>query len=77
MRQGEIALASDLSSLRQRLGGADLAALKALDEADIARLSGLMDSAQSHQAQALQKASEQALTHIPALLRGAVRKLLF
>ncbi len=67
----------DLTDLQARLGGADLSALQALNEQDAARLSVLIEHACEHQSETLKQASEQALKHIPALLRPAVRKLLF
>ncbi|RZO84931.1 MAG: hypothetical protein EVA65_07930 [Oceanococcus sp.] len=70
-------MAADLSELKTRLGDAELGALAELDESDVARLCQLFDAAREHQATTLQQASEQALKHIPALLRPAVRKLLF
>ncbi len=70
-------MATDLTALHDRLGGGDLSALNKLDEADVERLCQLFDAARTQQAETLQQASEQALKHIPALLRPAVRKLLF
>lgn len=70
-------MSSELSDLQARLGGADVTALQALSSADLARFSGLIEHACEHQTETLKQASEQALKHIPALLRPAVRKLLF
>lgn len=69
----------DLSALRERLGvsGGALPVLDGLDQADVERLCGLVDKARQRQGKDLESASEEALKHVPALLRGAVRKLLF
>ncbi len=66
-----------LDELQQRLGGAQLSFADKLDEGDRERLVKLFDRASQQQAEALRAASEDALKHVPALLRGTVRKLLF
>lgn len=67
----------DLKELQQRLGGVELSFADKLDASDIERYGDLLAQASQQQAQTLQQASEDALKHVPALLRGAVRKLLF
>lgn len=69
----------DLSELRELMGPAaeQLPALQGLDQSDADRLAGLLSSAQQKQREMILEASEEALGHVPALLRKAVRKLLF
>ena len=66
------ALTADLGEGIQQIEG-----LHDLDQADVERLQGLFQQALTQQKQQVEQASEQALTHVPALLRKAVRKLLF
>lgn len=70
---------ADLSALRELMGpaAAQLPPLWSLDQPDADRLAGLLRSAQQQQRQMILEASEEALGHVPALLRKAVRKLLF
>ena len=70
---------ADLSALEADLGTSldGIKGLKGLDQADVDRVQGLLHKAIAQQKREVEEASEQALTHIPALLRGAVRKLLF
>lgn len=69
----------DLSALRELMGTAaeQLPPLGALDQADAERLAALLATAHEQQKEMIQEASEEALGHVPALLRKAVRKLLF
>ncbi|MGJ8667844.1 MAG: hypothetical protein ACSHXK_00020 [Oceanococcus sp.] len=70
---------ADLSALEADLGNSldGIAGLKGLDQADVDRIQALMNNAIEQQKRDVAEASEQALKHVPALLRGAVRKLLF
>ncbi len=69
----------DLSAWDAQLPGLaqKLPDLDGLDQADIQRLEALILQAQAQQAASLAAATEESLSHVPALLRGAVRKLLF
>lgn len=69
---------SQQDQLRAALGNAagELPVLDALSADQMATLIQLIEAARAQQGTALQAASEQALSHVPALLRGAVRKLL-
>ncbi len=68
-----------LTALQEKLGSAAalLPSLTPLDDADQARLCALIDSAKAKQAESLAAATEESLDHVPALLRGTIRKLLF
>ena len=65
-----------MAQLKAALGGQDLDELSALGEDQQKALLALIEAAQRQQGEELQKASEEALSHVPALLRGAVRRLL-
>jgi len=62
------------SELRRQLG--DVKILDGLSAANSRKLLALMTDARAHQQAALEKALEGALSHIPMLLRGPVRKVL-
>jgi len=49
----------------------------ALSQNERIELERLVTAAREHQRSATRKAIDEALTHVPALLRGAVKKLLF
>lgn len=68
-----------LLELKQALGegAAELPPLKHLDEAQIKALIEAVQAARQQQRKTLNKAMEDALGHVPMLLRGAVRKLFF
>ena len=67
------------AALSDALGPRDdaRAALATLDPATRAELGRLVVAAREHQRSATRKAIDEALVHVPALLRGAVKKLLF
>lgn len=67
---------SDRGALQQELGGAALPDVSALSAADQDKLVSLVRSARRAQNAQLAEAMESALSHIPLLLRGAVRKIL-
>lgn len=67
---------SESGSLQRELGGAALPDLSALGGAEQDQLVGLIQAARRNQKAQLAQAMEAALSHIPALLRGAVRKIL-
>ena len=60
------------------MSGDDLAAgIPGLDEAGAARLAALVTDAMARQAKALDQAIDGGLHHIPRLLRGTVKAVLF
>ncbi len=63
--------------LADELGAKSLPALDALTSTEIDMLRQSIRTARAHQKQQLARAFEAALGHIPALLRGPVRKILF
>ncbi len=63
--------------LADELGTSSLPALDALTPAEIETLRLRIRAARQQQKQQLARASEAALSHIPTLLRGPVRKILF
>ncbi len=65
------------ASLVAALGGPVPAGLEALSKAQAEKLAAALQAAQAAQRQALKNSSEAALSHVPMLLRGAVRKVLF
>ena len=75
-RRGKTVSADD--PLRQELGaaGAALPALPSLDTETRARLAIAIREAREHQREALLASAERALQHVPALLRGIVRRML-
>lgn len=64
------------ATLKDQLG-ADLPVLDELTDADAEALLALVERARREQAAALTAAEANTLRHVPALLRGAVKKLLF
>lgn len=67
---------SDAGALQRELGGVALPDLGPLSAAEQERLAGLIQAARRAQKAQLAQAMESALSHIPMLLRGAVRKIL-
>ena len=65
-----------LKALEEQLGKAPPRALAALDEHHLSDLAEAVESARRRQAAELTAAAEQALRHIPKLLRVPVRKVL-
>lgn len=66
-----------LAALRRELPSADLRGLDRLKAADAERLAEVIGHAQSQQKTELHRALHNSLEHVPFLLRGAVRKVLF
>jgi len=66
-----------LAPLRDELPLADLKGLNALTPAEISRLAKLVGEARQAQKKQLREALNASLEHVPFLLRGAVRKVLF
>jgi hypothetical protein len=66
-----------LASLRRELPSADLQGLDTLKAADAEHLAKLIDQARQQQKAQLRAALQASLDHVPFLLRGAVRKVLF
>lgn len=64
------------AALSRELGGKPLPDLGALEPDEIDALTQALRSARRNQQKQLQQAFEAALEHVPALLRGAVRKIL-
>ncbi|MDP9140570.1 MAG: hypothetical protein M3O62_07255 [Pseudomonadota bacterium] len=67
---------SDTGALQRELGGGALPDLSALSAVEQDKLAGLVQNARRTQKAQLAAAMESALSHIPMLLRGAVRKIL-
>ncbi|ASR34443.1 hypothetical protein BAY61_04930 [Prauserella marina] len=61
-------------SLAEQLGGALPEGIDALDEEHKQVLGDALRAARRRQAAALSAAAEESLSHVPFLLRGAVRK---
>lgn len=66
-----------LTALRRELPSADLQGLGALKPADAERLARLIDQARQQQKTQLREALQASLEHVPFLLRGPVRRILF
>lgn len=58
-------------------GAAGLPALDKLSESDLRKLAEIYRASRLRQRQTLNQAMEDALGHVPLLLRGAVRKIMF
>ncbi|CAM5405814.1 hypothetical protein SAVIM338S_02080 [Streptomyces avidinii] len=68
----------EMGRLSRELGGArPPASFAGLEEAELARLAGALEAERARQAEGLNRAAEEALKLVPALARGAVRKVLF
>ncbi len=65
------------NSLSAALGAPLPAGLEALNKLQLDQLSAALSSAKSRQRAALTQSTEAALSHVPLLLRAAVRKVLF
>lgn len=65
------------ASLRKVIGGAPPPDVAALDAASQAELAELIAASRQRQQQQLGKALEDALGHLPRLLRAPVRRVLF
>jgi hypothetical protein len=65
-----------LKALERQLGAAAPAGLARLSSAQLEDLAGAVAEARHRQAAELQAAGDQALRHIPRLLRIAIRKVL-
>jgi hypothetical protein len=63
--------------VRQALGTEPPAGLASLGPADRARLAGLIEDCAERESKALDTAIEGGLSHLPRLLRAAVRSILF
>lgn len=57
--------------------GAPVNGLTGLKQAEVEKLLAALAAAKQRQRAALQNSTEAALSHVPMLLRGAVRKVLF
>lgn len=68
---------SNKRALAAELQGAELPSVDALSDAELGILARSIRDARRRQQQHLSTAFEAALTHVPLLLRGAVRKILF
>lgn len=64
-----------LAALRAQLGGVLPKGAEQLGEERAAALAGKLRAARERQRAELDQALNQALSHVPLLLRGAVRKL--
>jgi hypothetical protein len=65
-----------LTMLEAELGAAPPAAIAALDQEHLCLLAELLRQAKVREAEALAAATEQALSHVPWVLRGLVKKAL-
>jgi hypothetical protein len=65
-----------LHALEAELRASAPKGLRGLTEADLRDLAGAVAAARHRQAAELQAAGDQALRHIPRLLRGPIRKVL-
>ena len=68
--------ADTLAALKKELKG-DVKGLDQLDAGAQKRLLELLAAAHAHQRRALDKALDEVLDHIPALLRGAAKRIFF
>ncbi|WP_439638317.1 hypothetical protein [Nevskia sp.] len=67
---------SSLSALQTALDRAPPAGLEALEADELARLATLLADAKRRQKAQVDAALTESLSHVPLLLRGAVRKIL-
>ncbi|MGW6710140.1 hypothetical protein ACWGDE_35355 [Streptomyces sp. NPDC054956] len=68
----------ELGRLSGELGGArPPASFAGLDGGELARLADALKAERARQAEGLGEAAEEALKLVPAIARGAVRKVLF
>ncbi|WP_405493968.1 hypothetical protein [Streptomyces sp. NBC_00096] len=68
----------EMGRLSGELGGArPPASFAELDAGELARLAEALKAERARQADGLNEAAEEALKLVPALVRGAVRKVLF
>lgn len=65
-----------LDALKRELGGEPPAAIKTLDDGALSHLASAMREARTRQQQQLDQALSKALDHVPALMRGPIRKIL-
>lgn len=72
-----MAIDNKASSLLADRLGAPVTGLPGLKLAEAETLLSALDAAKARQRAALQASTEAALGHVPMLLRGAVRKILF
>lgn len=67
-----------LEPLRRALHGAEPPEEMArLTESELEELAAAIETMHRHQEEALQQAMEDALSHVPGMLRKSVRKMLF
>lgn len=69
MKRGE------LEALRRTLGGVLPPGIEALEAPQVAKLCSTVEAARTRQQAQIESALQAALAHLPALLRGPVRKL--
>jgi hypothetical protein len=65
-----------MRALRTELGGTGGEGLEALNPEELEALAQALRDTKRRQSAALRDASEGALNHVPALLRGPIRKIL-
>lgn len=63
--------------LREQLGQEVVEGLGALSEDQLALLASALSEARKAQSEALNDAAERSLRHVPRLLRGAAKKIVF
>jgi hypothetical protein len=64
-----------LTALRAKLGDAAPDSLRSLSDAELKDLSAALADARHRQAAALAEAGDRALSHIPRLLRGPIKRI--
>lgn len=64
-----------LRALQEQLGGKVPAGLAELEPEHLEHLAGAVQEARRRQGQALAQAGERALSHIPRVLRGPIRRI--
>jgi hypothetical protein len=66
-----------VNALSRALGAPLPKGIESLNETELSQLADALAAAKVRQREALEASTEAALSHIPMLLRGAVRKVLF
>ncbi|HEX8976935.1 MAG TPA: hypothetical protein VF781_10520 [Solirubrobacteraceae bacterium] len=66
---------TELEALRAHLGDAPPAGLRSLPDVHLADLADAISQARRHQREALAAAGDRALSHVPRLLRGPIRRV--
>jgi hypothetical protein len=70
-------MSSELEALGRVLGDRPPPAFATLEDRELAALSGALETALERQSAELEAASERALQHVPRMLRGTVKRVVF